>query len=250
MATITMDTSEYEAMKKVEKLLEASVENERKLAEEIKKLNAEKIKALEDAKMKVVKISKIESKQYILAKLDLPMLYARFEDLRTLLNPSAFTYRTSMSGRGLDENRVKLIGALLEQCYKVEHKSELKEETVETFGLDEIKKEIREDLDKGLSAEVKRKMQIADNSFETITKLKQENRDLTANQSNLIIDLNKALEEQKKTANALEKEMLFSYEQSTVINTFISDFDKGIGYFEAKSYLAKFRTFVNSKLGK
>lgn len=52
MAKITMDTSEYEALKENKTLLEKSLENERKLQEQITKLSDEKIKALEDAKMK------------------------------------------------------------------------------------------------------------------------------------------------------------------------------------------------------
>ena len=51
-----MDASEWEAMKKVEKLLEEAVEREKVLSSEVEKLQQEKIKALEDnARMVTIK---------------------------------------------------------------------------------------------------------------------------------------------------------------------------------------------------
>jgi len=48
MATIKMDVSEYQAMKKVEALLEKSLEREKEQAEEIKELTKERVKVLEE----------------------------------------------------------------------------------------------------------------------------------------------------------------------------------------------------------
>ncbi len=68
MAEIKMDISEYEIMKENKKLLENSLEKERELQEQIKKLNDEKTKVLENAKMKVVKISRTEITEHLMRK--------------------------------------------------------------------------------------------------------------------------------------------------------------------------------------
>lgn len=57
MAKIEMDVSEYEAMKKVETLLQESLEREKKQADTIQQLNQEKIAALEQNENKITKIS-------------------------------------------------------------------------------------------------------------------------------------------------------------------------------------------------
>lgn len=239
MATITMDTSEYEAMKKVEKLLEASVENERKLAEEIKQLNTEKIKILEEASMKVVKISKIETREHLLFKVDKRILQSKFEDIRVLLN------RPIERGWSDRESRnYEMITNILESCYDKPVTTGFPVTTIETHGLDEVKKEIREDLEKELSDEVKRKMQIADTAFETITKLKQENKELITNQSKLILELDSTSKEKDLLEKKVDELVDGNVKVSKVINTFLEDFEKGIGYFEAKSYLCKFKEFV------
>ena len=68
MAEIKMDISEYEIMKENKKLLENSLEKERELQKQIKKLTDEKVKALADAKMKVVKISRTEVTEHLMRK--------------------------------------------------------------------------------------------------------------------------------------------------------------------------------------
>ena len=66
MATITMDTSEYEVLMDKMNLLEKSLEREKELQDKISELKDENIKALENSKMKVVKITKTERFEHLL----------------------------------------------------------------------------------------------------------------------------------------------------------------------------------------
>ncbi len=145
MAKIEMDISEYEVMKENRKLLENSLEKERGLQEQIKKLNDEKTKALEDAKMKVVKISKTEVTERLLRKKEDTYIW------RELFNLLGLDYRTLPKIPDYIHTD-HLIKVFFERA--TSHSTPCEETT--THGLDEIKAEIRSDLKSKMDKEIAR----------------------------------------------------------------------------------------------
>lgn len=184
MAKIEMDISEYEAMKENKKLLENSLEKERGLQEQIKKLTDEKTKALEDAKMKVVKISKTEVTEHLLRKREdthiwRELWYLMGIDYRQLPKMPEFIH-TDHLAKVFFEKATSYSGP--------------NEETT-THGLDEIKAEIRNDLKAKMDDDIKRKIENAEVALLKNDELLKENKALTSENSSLI-EKNKKLTEQ------------------------------------------------------
>ena len=103
MAKIEMDISEYEAMKENKKLLENSLEKERGLQEQIKKLTDEKTKALEDAKMKVVKISKSEVTEHLFRKKEDGVVHPDIESVLILKQCNKVVVENTGSLNNIDQ---------------------------------------------------------------------------------------------------------------------------------------------------
>lgn len=155
-----MDLSEYESMKKIEKLLEESLENERTLRKEVERLNGEKLKALEDAKMKIVKVSKIKASETVIQKrLSINLLEA--------LGISTFD--------SLDEMKEKLycvnLFDIIYECFDIVKTSSPPQVEITTHGLEEVKGEIRQELE----SEIKQKLK---NGEIAMTKLGELNKQL------------------------------------------------------------------------
>ena len=190
MAKIEMDISEYEVMKENKKLLEASLENERNLQEQIKILSDEKTKALEEAKMRVVKITKTEITEHLLRK--------KTDDeniFRELL------YLTGVDYRGVSLKPDYIHTDHLQNIFfeKVTSYSTPVNETT-THGLDEIKHEIREDLKKNIDDEIKTKIGQAEALISRNGELIKENKNLVYSNENFS-DKNKALVENMDKLN-------------------------------------------------
>lgn len=184
MAKIEMDISEYEAMKENKKLLENSLEKERGLQEQIKKLTDEKMKALEDAKMKVVKISKSEVTEHLLRKREDTYIW------RELLHLLGLDYR------GLPKMPDYIHTDYLAKVFFEKATSySMPYEEITTHGLDEIKAEIRNDLKAKMDEETKRKIENAEAALSKNDGLFKENKALTADNSSLT-EKNKKLTEQ------------------------------------------------------
>ena len=185
MAKVEMDISEYEAMKENKKLLENSLEKERGLQEQIKKLTDEKTKALEDAKMRVVKISKSEVTEHLLRKrVDETCVF------RELLHVLGIDYRH------IPHKPDYIHISHLQNVFfeKVTSYSIPIEETT-THGLDEIKVEIRNDLKEKMDEEIKRKIENAEKALSKNNELLAYNKALTT-ENNSLTEKNKKLTEQ------------------------------------------------------
>lgn len=185
MAKIEMDISEYEIMKENKKLLEDSLNKERELQKQVEQLTKDKIKALEDAKMKVVKITKSEVTEHLLRK--------RVDDtyiFRELLHVLGVDYRYLQHKPDLIH-----IDHLRNVFFEKTTQFSMPREETTTYGLDEIKVEIREDLKAKMDDDIKRKIQNAEKALTINNELLKENETLNTD-NNLFIDKNKKLTEQ------------------------------------------------------
>lgn len=200
MAQIKMDISEYEAMKENKKLLEASLENERKLQDEVKKLSEEKIKALEEAKMKVVKITKISKHEHVLVKRpDNNYIFHKFMNLLGINIPPHAIFPSNFNINELIDSFFEKQQSISQPC-----------EEITTHGLDEIKSEIREDLKAQLNDDIKSKIERADKALtlnnELLTKIENiesENYNLKLDNTNLMLEI-RELKEKIKTFDKLK----------------------------------------------
>ena len=167
MAKITMDASEYEAMKKVEKLLEQSLEKERTLQTKLEKITKEKMEALEQSAMRVVKIHKVETRAIALRLRDTDEIWKHVAHLMGIKTrvPAAMDEMMSNYGYGV----VDLERMFFKQTETISEKPS--ETTI--HGLDEVTAEIREEYAKKQSKEVKSKLQGAKaHQEENVTLLK------------------------------------------------------------------------------
>lgn len=184
MAKIEMDISEYEAMKENKKLLETSLEKERELQNQIKKLTDEKTKALEDAKMKVVKISKSVVTEHLLRKRDdahvwKELWYLLGIDYRQLPKMPTYIHTDHLSNVFFEKTKSYTMPI---------------EETT-TCGLDEIKAEIRDELKSKMDNDIACKIQNAEAALLKNDELLKEIKILTSD-NNSYIEKNKKLTEQ------------------------------------------------------
>ena len=143
MATITMDASEYEALKKNISLLEEAKKKEAELSDEIKQLQQEKIQALKDAQHSVTIIKKSVRNE---------LLYKRRsdEDILKYLK-HYFTNREYYRYRDSDE-----LDRIINMCFeKGESRNIVDDETITTRGFDEVKEEIKKDYIEKLSEQTK-----------------------------------------------------------------------------------------------
>lgn len=184
MAEIKMDISEYEIMKENKKLLENSLEKERELQEQIKKLNDEKTKVLENAKMKVVKISRTEITEHLMRKRGDNYIRRELGHLLGMNNTELFRMYDNI-------NTDYLINAFFEKATS----HSVPYEEITTHGLDEIKAEIRNDLKTKMDDETNRKIKNAETVLLKNDELLKENKTLTTD-NNILTENNKKLTEQ------------------------------------------------------
>ena len=133
MATITMDASEYEALKKNISLLEEVKKKEAELSDEIKQLQQEKIQALKDAQHSVTIVKKSIKNE---------LIYNRRSpnEIRALLKEYFRYAGISRYHEGSELDHIINI------CFERSQTRDLVEdETITTRGFDEVKEEIRKD---------------------------------------------------------------------------------------------------------
>lgn len=151
MATITMDASEYEALKKNIALLEEAKKREEKLNEEIHSLQQEKIQVLKDNETSVTIEKRTVKDEFIHIQRDPREIAQAFCDLAR---------NWTVGNKILDERD---IDRLINMCFrKSQSIGVVVDETVTTRGFDQVKAELEEKWTKELSEENKRALQLAD----------------------------------------------------------------------------------------
>jgi hypothetical protein len=205
MAEIKMDISEYELMKESKRLYEESLKKERELQKQIKQLTTEKIKALEDAKMKVVKISRNEVHEYVIVRKDWQDILKRLVDY----------YHSDCRLHPIGEIE-EGANSLIDACFQKQKSFSIpRQEEIITYGLDEVKQEIRNELTSGLQEDIKNKLQKYEDSQKEISdlvnqveELWQENvrleniNKMFADQVDKLIDENNNLRNEVKYCNS------------------------------------------------
>lgn len=202
MAKIEMDLSEYEKMMENKKLLEKSLENERLLQGQIKTLNEEKIKAYEDAKMKVVKttyINTTETKYMVRSPKDLA------KELRYLYNYLSVDNRYDYSIFEHESDRI------IKSFFETIRSNGITHDETTFHGLDDIKLEIRKELEDNMDQSIKNKIAAADLANKKFDELVNEKNKLDKNLSiaremmdSVIKDNDRLTEENKKLEEAKE----------------------------------------------
>lgn len=167
MAKIEMDISEYDEMRENKRLLEASLANERKLHEQIDTLLKEKNQALEEAKMKVTKITKSEVTEYLYLKKD---IHEFLPNLGFLLSIPYHLLSEKVNVNNLD----KFIDIFFDKTKSYSCPTE----EITTHGLDEIKKEIREDIESKIDKDIVEKLNYLEKLSEKNKLLVNDNDDL------------------------------------------------------------------------
>lgn len=191
MAEIKMDLTEYEILTGKIKLLEQSLEREKLLQAEIKKLSDEKVKALEDAKMKVVKITKTEHTDVLLQSKTNVEIY---NILRRVVTGNFVNDRSDRDSYRSNQNMDASIDYVKDNLFtKTKSRSFPLVET--TFhGLDEIKVEIRKDLEQSIDDDIKIKLKYLDeiilkNEDLIVKNTKLTNENVVLNNSVLTLEL-------------------------------------------------------------
>lgn len=173
MAQITMDSSEWESMKKTEKLLEDSLKREKEMSDKIEKLQKEKIEELKSMEKKVVKISRNETHEYIVVTpparrfIETIARYLRGE--MTIKNGN-FGYTPSLE---------EYVSRNIMDVFRTEKMVGATNETVTVHGLDDVKLEIKDQYKREMDAEISAKLKRADQLIEENARLAQENIELT-----------------------------------------------------------------------
>ena len=143
MATITMDASEYEALKKNISLLEEAKKKEAELSDKIKQLQQEKIQALKDAQYNVTIVKKSIKNELIYNRRSTSEIFSLLREYFT----SGTFYRYPESSE-LDH--------IINICFQKSQTRDLVEdETITTRGFDEVKEEIKKDYIEKLSEQTK-----------------------------------------------------------------------------------------------
>lgn len=236
MAIIKMDVSEYETLKENAKLLQTSLDREKELQSQIQKLNQEKIKALEDAKMQVVHITKTEHTEYLLYKKE------PADVIKNLLNFLKINGNHYSISTLADHTVPKIQETFFDKAKTVSFPNE----EYTTKGLDDVKAEIRIQLNKELSEDIKQKLQSAELNqakySEVVNKVKTLENELTKKQKSIdsldasFTDLTEKLEESKKYTSTLQNYEQKIEEIKKLVNKKYSFFEKFKVLEELKSY--------------
>ena len=189
MATITMDASEYEALKKNISLLEEAKKKEAELSDEIKQLQQEKIQALKDAQYNVTIVKKSIKNELIYIRRNPREVFALLQEY----------FRSGGINRYHGDSELDYI---INICFgKSQTKDLVEDETITTRGFDEVKEEIKKDYIEKLSEQIKadlEKLRILESEH---VKLLQSNKKIEDDNFKILSELR------------TYKEKAFNYEQ-------------------------------------
>ena len=152
MAKIEMDISEYEAIKKVEKLLENSLQREKELSGAVEVLQEEKIKIMEQNKKSVTIIEEKRIEEFFYQKVDDETI------MRNILFIADGIRGKNTSFRDYPPSQISDI--LIEKFFTKSKMQETpsKNKKVVYKGLDEVKDKIEKVLKDSLDTDVKDKL--------------------------------------------------------------------------------------------
>jgi hypothetical protein len=141
MATITMDTSEYEGLKKNIELLQEAAKREKELNQEIQNLKNEKILTLMDAEKSVSIITKS-------VKVDHVILKKSYQDVLKACN---HVIHSNLLSKVSESERVRV---LIDYLFEQRTEETMIDVSVVTKGFDEVKAEMQEKFKKEFEGEI------------------------------------------------------------------------------------------------
>lgn len=234
MATITMDTSEYEVLMDKMNLLEKSLEREKELQDKISELKDENIKALENSKMKVVKITKTERTEYLLRRRADSYTYSKIRDIFGFTGTGYVCPAEMFDFETLEK-------LLFSRCESVSFPLE----TITTHGLDEVKEELRKELDD----EIKQKLEIADQKTKEYSKINNELTETKMELSKTKKQLDNEIEYNKKAADTITEQSKTTEQlvkmYSNILDTYNKIFADKVNVFNCMGKLKKLRKSLN-----
>lgn len=234
MAKITMDSSEWEAMKKVERLLEESLVREKELSANVEKLQQEKIEALE-ANEKMVTIKKtVISSETIQCKNDPDLIMRRlFGIIANGINESIRSKR-GVGHVSIDEiesswrsySHLKYMGhefrAIQDLLFTEKHELRELEDRSEVIhkGLGQVKAEIAQEYEDSMSNQHKEMISDHKDLVIEVNKRIADNTELNSTvkmQGKVIRDLEKDVKKLSKQ-NDLNLEKIASLSNNKVVS--------------------------------
>jgi len=232
MAKISMDASEWEAMKKNEKLLEEALARGKEQSEKIEKLQEEKIEAMELNSKKVTIVEEVHTVERLLCRnspsnilKSLDAMYRAYKNGKDWPNhsdPMLTGVRGMGYGRITDVQMYREIGILQDLFYteknEVRNQDGVREKTVTYRGLDQVKADLRDEYLSKLKAETKAELKEGEKAFKKNAKLVQDKKDLR----NELKLANGNLTHAEKDIKKLTAELKIA----TKRNESLADFDK------------------------
>lgn len=280
MALVHIDMSEYKAMEDKAALLERALENEKTLQEEIKSIERSKtkelseaiklandktIEAYEQSKMKVVKIEEVVTREYVMVKrtdqnvviqeflLSLGLDSRQVEQIQEISKRSAPTYSTNRIdsygrlnyfGTNIDINRLRV--ALFETEKLVETPSK---KSITLHGLDEVKLELKKELEEKLNKAYGDKIKLAEEALEKNHEMTKERNKLTKE----LLALEESIKSITATADGISKEADdYRKHAEKIIETLQTDLSKDnvkLNKFSHLSDILEKATSLKAKLG-
>lgn len=223
MAKIEMDISEYEEIKKNQKLLEESLQREKELSLAIELLQKEKIEVMEQNKKSVTIIEKVEKTEIIYSKVSTRDFEIAINNLyRAVRGPrDSSTHIDSLQDYAIDK-----LFTRTESTTCPPHQKQ-----VIYKGLDEVEDRIRKELQESVDLDVKNKLKSYEKLSATYEKVK---KDLILLKSE-VNTLQKANESLNKEVDSLSIEnedlnILLESEQNKVetISDLINNIEKKV----------------------
>ena len=225
-----MDASEWEAMKKNERLLEEALAREKEQSEKIEQLQKEKIEAMELNSKKVTIVEEVHTVERLLCRnspshilKNLDAMYRAYKSGSTF---SGHRHDSMFMGSGYgnitDMEMYREVDILQKLFYteksEVRNQNGVREKTVTYRGLDQVKAELKDEYLSKLKADTKAELKEGEKAFKKNAKLTQDKKDLR-NELKLV---ESNLSHAEKDIKNLTKEL----ELATEKNQALADFDK------------------------
>ena len=195
MAKIEMDVSEWDIMKENKALLEKSLETEKELNKEIKRLNEEKIEILELTKKKVVSYSTKTIQEVLFAK------SLNFELLSSILVESGLATQSAKEVTSYICNNYSLQNKFRDSFYTQERRVTEENTNQKLIGLHEVEDMIRKEV----TSEYENQIKVANGLKEDYWLLEGEIKDAKWSEEKA----KKTTEEIKKKLKEVEESHLY-----------------------------------------
>ena len=232
-----MDLSEYQEIQKVNRLLEESLDNERKLQEEVIALKQEKIDILKDAEKTVTIVERIDRVDSI------KILRSEEEVVRNILNivkRHDYGNRDTYSIKTYDNTTGRpMINTLADAFFEtVTNELYSQEKSVTRKGFDEVRQEAKEEFKKDIQED----FEMREASMEGELKdLRRTNKELEA-----LSEINSSLHETNSTLIKELENKDKRVEQYGATLDYILGLSKRVTFFNRRTFVREVKTVLKN----